>query len=104
MWPSRRSAPRWRPRMVRGRAERDRDMRPPIVPAVLGRAGEAAYGSGAGLLPEALPDEGHDLLQRRAGGEDLGHAHLLQPGDVLVRDDPAAEDDDVPGVALREQA
>ena len=44
-----------------------------------------------------------DLAGGGAGGEDLGHAHLLEHRDVLVGDDPAAEDHDVGGVALGEQ-
>ena len=37
------------------------------------------------------------------GREHLGHADLLEDRDVLVGDDPAAEDHDVGGVALGEQ-
>src|SRR5207248_11304952 len=44
-----------------------------------------------------------DLLGRRAGREDLLDAHRLERGDVLRRDDPAAEDHDVRRVLLPEQ-
>src|SRR5260370_18229401 len=40
-----------------------------------------------------------DALERRARGEELGHALLLQRGDVVVGDDAAAEDHDVGGLA-----
>src|SRR5665811_239172 len=44
-----------------------------------------------------------DLGRRRAGSEHLGHTELLELGDIGLRDDPAAEDDDVLGVASLEQ-
>src|SRR2546427_375193 len=52
---------------------------------------------------DVLADEADDVLGRGAGREQLLHAHRLQGGDVLGRDDPAAEDRDVPGALLREQ-
>src|SRR4051794_14903931 len=44
-----------------------------------------------------------DLSSGGAGREDLGHPEILQRGDVGVRDDAAAEDDDVGGGPLAEQ-
>src|SRR5947208_12241992 len=48
-----------------------------------------------GRIWKTLAQPIHDLLQRGAGSEDLLHAALLERGDVVVRDDAAAEDDDV---------
>src|SRR5438552_13791202 len=44
---------------------------------------------------DVLADEAHDVLRGGAGSEQLLHADGLQPGDVLRRDDAAAEDGDV---------
>src|SRR5215218_3597282 len=52
---------------------------------------------------DVLADPLHDGRRRGARGEDLGHPELLQLGDVRVRDDPAAEHDDVLCVALLQQ-
>src|SRR5579875_631508 len=61
----------------------------PLVSAVLG--------------PRRFQDPGDDVGGGRARGEDLGHAHLRELGDVGVRDDAAAEHHDVRGVLLVEQ-
>ena len=44
-----------------------------------------------------------DLGRGRAGREHLADAQLLEDGDVLLGDDPAAEDGDVRGVALGQE-
>src|SRR3954453_1213600 len=60
-------------------------------------------GSGVGGSAHVLAHPVDDLRRRRAGGEDPGHAQLLQLRDVLVGDDAAAEDDDVVDAALTQQ-
>ena len=53
--------------------------------------------SGYGAL-----DVVHDLLDRRAGGEHLGHAELLELGNVVAGDGAAHHQDHVLGVLLLE--
>ena len=50
-----------------------------------------------------LANEADDVLGRGAGREELLHAHRLEAGDVLGRDDPAPEDGDVAGALLGQQ-
>ncbi len=56
------------------------------------------------FLPSAFGDvfvdPRHDVRQGGPGREDLGEPRLFQRRDVLVGDDPPAEDDDVVGVPL----
>ena len=59
--------------------------------------------SGAGGRPDVLADPVDDLRGGRARREDLRDAEALELGDVLVRDDPAAEDDDVVDTPLGQQ-
>ena len=53
---------------------------------------------------DVLADPVDDLGRGRAGREDVGDAEPLELGDVLVGDDPAAEDDDVVDPALAHAA
>src|SRR4030088_3521808 len=50
-------------------------------------------------LGEALPQPVDDVLKGGSRREELGHALLLQGGDVVLGDDAAAEHDDVSGLA-----
>src|SRR5262245_48479599 len=52
---------------------------------------------------DVLADEADDVLRGRARREDLLHAHRLERGDVLGRDDPAAEDRHVVGALVVQQ-
>src|SRR5215831_15633663 len=52
------------------------------------------------VVRESTAQPIHDVLERRPGREQLGHAELLQHSDVLVGDDAAAEDHDVRGITL----
>src|SRR5215510_4966167 len=52
---------------------------------------------------DVLADEPDDVLRRGAGREELLDADRLQRGDVLRRNDPAAEDGDVVRALLGEQ-
>src|SRR5579875_3263149 len=72
--------------------------RPSGLPAVRA-APDAPDAPGAQRRPHPV----HDLLRRRSWREDPRHAHPLQLADVLVRDDAAAEHDDVGGVVLLQQ-
>ena len=54
----------------------------------------------AAAAPDVLAHPVDDVGRRRAGREDVGDAEPLELGDVLVGDDPAAEDDDVVDAAL----
>ena len=45
--------------------------------------------------PDVGSDEGYDLLKRAARREDLGHTKLLEPADILIRNDSAGEDQDI---------
>src|SRR3954470_14303753 len=53
----------------------------------------ASLRSGA-VGADVLADEVHDRLRRCAGREDLGHAELLELGDVLVGDRAPDGDED----------
>src|SRR5439155_26789091 len=53
--------------------------------------------------PNVLADEADDVLRRGAWGEDLLDAQRLQRGDVLGRDDAAAEHRDVVGALLAQE-
>src|SRR4030095_10572017 len=57
--------------------------------------------SGGGT--DVLADEANDVLRGGARREDLLHAHGLQRGDVLGRDDAAAEHGDVIGALVVQQ-
>ncbi|CAK7281608.1 hypothetical protein SGPA1_12401 [Streptomyces misionensis JCM 4497] len=83
-------------------AHRFRDRGTPVTmtavpPRALGSA------PGGRRLGDVLAHPLHDRRGRRPRGEDLRDALLLQRRDVLLRDDAAAEDEDVLGVALLEQ-
>src|SRR4051794_4849859 len=66
--------------------------------------GEAIRRASGGVSrTDVLADPPDDAGRRGARGEDLGDAHLLQRRDVGVRDDAAAEHDDVERVALAQQ-
>src|SRR3954453_1685776 len=67
-------------------------------PAVVGRER-----SGAGRRPYVGADPVHDLGRGGARREDAGDPELLELGDVLVRDDPAAEDHHVVDAPLAHQ-
>src|ERR1044072_8748409 len=71
---------------------------PRIVRTIRGGGGHAWLGVPRFkelLFGESLLQPPDDFLERRAGREDLLHPALLQARDVVVRDDAAAEDDDV---------
>src|SRR5262245_37213724 len=58
---------------------------------------------GSGCGADVLADEADDVLRGRPRREDLLHAHGLQCGDVLGRDDAAPEDRHVVGALLAQQ-
>jgi len=55
------------------------------------------------LRPPTPFQEGDDVRQRRAGAEDVGHAHFEEFRDVGFRDDAADEDADVAEAGVAEE-
>jgi hypothetical protein len=54
-------------------------------------------------LADFLPDVLDQRVRRRARQEDLADSHRLERRDVLVRDDPARDDEDVLAAAFLQQ-
>src|SRR4051794_17902925 len=72
-------------------------------PGLPPRAETGFTGPGCLFRGDVCANPGDDLVHRRAGSEHLGHAGLPELGNVLVRDDAAAEQDDVVGFVLVQQ-